>query len=265
LGYCRKGTDNNLSNNLSNEVNETRCLVLPATILSCFLFGGTATSAGGELKYDFGPQGVRVADACMRLGIQQQYTREMEYGFVYHGAGESTGSRQRSGQFDARRNSLVCQSPTLTFVQDLPHGEYFVSLASGDARYPGSASARLSGAEVVPLTQTGTGEFVTVDSHRVEVTDGKPIVIDRYTAMTFITFRDNWDERTNFYGSNWQGKHNNGVPLFMAHLMLDLPIIRVSTVYNWREGPIITRDKDGTISRSQVTYQTKGFPFRATL
>jgi len=85
--------------------------------------------------------------------------------------------------------------------------------------------------------------------------------IDRYTAMTFMTFLKNWNEKSNFYGKNWLGKHNNGVPLFMAHLMLDLPIMRVSTVYNWREGPIITRGKEGKISRNKVIYQTKGFPF----
>ena len=56
------------------------------------------------------------------------------------------------------------------------------------------------------------------------------------------------------------GKHNHGVPLFMSHLMLDLPIMRVSTVYNWREGPILARDKDGTIRRNEVIYQTTGFP-----
>ena len=47
----------------------------------------------------------------------------------------------------------------------------------------------------------------------------------------------------------------------MPHLMLDLPFMRASTVYNWREGPIITRGNDGTIRRNKVIYQTKGFPF----
>jgi hypothetical protein len=74
-------------------------------------------------------------------------------------------------------------------------------------------------------------------------------------TLTFV------NDKTNFYGNTWLGKHNNGVPLVMAHLMLDLPLMRVSTVYNWREGPIITRGKDGTIRRNKVIYQTKGFPF----
>lgn len=85
--------------------------------------------------------------------------------------------------------------------------------------------------------------------------------IDRYSAMTFMTFLSNWNDTTNFYGNTWLGKHNNGVPLFMAHLMLDLPLMRVSTVYNWREGPILTRGENGWVRRNKVIYQTKGFPF----
>jgi hypothetical protein len=85
--------------------------------------------------------------------------------------------------------------------------------------------------------------------------------IDKYTAMTFINFLNNWNENLNFYSGDWNGKHNNGVPLYMPHLMLDLPIMRASTVYNWRETPVITRDKKGKIKRNKVTYHTKGFKF----
>jgi len=85
--------------------------------------------------------------------------------------------------------------------------------------------------------------------------------IDRYTAMTFMTFLANWNEKHNFYGENWNGKHNNGVPLYMPHLMLDLPVMRTSTVYNWRAGSILTRGEDGSIRRNKVFYQTTGFPF----
>ena len=85
--------------------------------------------------------------------------------------------------------------------------------------------------------------------------------IDKYTATTFMTFQANWNEKSNFYAGDWNGKHNNGVPLYMPHLMLDLPVMRTSTVYNWREGPILTRRKDGSIRRNKVVYQTKGFPF----
>lgn len=43
--------------------------------------------------------------------------------------------------------------------------------------------------------------------------------------------------------------------------MLDLAVMRGSAVYNWRESPIITRGKDGMITRNQVTYVTPGHPF----
>ncbi len=145
---------------------------------------------GDGLNYDFGPRGSRAADGCIRLGIEQPYTRETGYGFVCRGEGESTGSRQRGGESDARLGSLVYQSPTLTFMQDLPNGEYFVSLASGDARYGGSASVRLNGVEVVPLTETGAGKFVTVESHRMKVTDGKlKVEIGGHGRLNYLTIR----------------------------------------------------------------------------
>ena len=100
---------------------------------------------------------------------------------------------------------------------------------------------------------------------------GKPIVIDkygsgprpidRYTAMTFMTFLANWNEKLNFYSGDWNGKHNNGVPLFMPHLMLDHPYMRASTVYNWRHCPTITRDKDGRVKVNKVIYHTESCPF----
>ncbi|MBT3274050.1 MAG: hypothetical protein HN368_12910 [Spirochaetales bacterium] len=85
--------------------------------------------------------------------------------------------------------------------------------------------------------------------------------IERYSAMTFMTFLDNWSEETNFYGDTWLGKHNNGVVVNMATLLLDLPLQRASTIYNWRDGPIIFRQSDGKIIRNQVIYQLKGHAF----
>jgi len=43
--------------------------------------------------------------------------------------------------------------------------------------------------------------------------------------------------------------------------MLDLPVMRCRTVYNWRRRPILTRDRNGTVRRNTVVYQTEGFPF----
>jgi hypothetical protein len=85
--------------------------------------------------------------------------------------------------------------------------------------------------------------------------------IDKSLAQSLLTFLGNWNETLNFYSNNWSGKHNNGVPLFMSHLLLDLPVMRGSAIYNWRQNPIITRGKDGTIKRNKVIYTTPGFPF----
>ena len=90
--------------------------------------------------------------------------------------------------------------------------------------------------------------------------------IDEYTARTFINFLNNWNEEMNFYfrgdRSNWNAKHNNGSPMFMAHLMLDLPVMRASSIYNWRKTPVVTRDKKGKIKRNKVIYWTRGFGFQ---
>lgn len=85
--------------------------------------------------------------------------------------------------------------------------------------------------------------------------------IDKSLAQSFMTFLENWNEQVNFYSTNWRGKHNNGVPLFTSHLMLDIPVMLGSAVYNWRQNPIITRGRGGTITRNKVTYTTPGFLF----
>jgi len=85
--------------------------------------------------------------------------------------------------------------------------------------------------------------------------------VDKYTAMTFMTFLSNWNEKLNFYGARWDAKHNHGVAMFISHLMLDQPYMRSSTIYNWREGPIITRKPDGGIEHNPVIYTQKGFPY----
>jgi len=86
--------------------------------------------------------------------------------------------------------------------------------------------------------------------------------IDAAVANSALTIIDNWNENTNWWkGNNWSGKHNFGAPLNLAHLLLDQPYMKISTIYNWREEPIITRIKDGKIRRNKVTYQTKNFPF----
>jgi len=85
--------------------------------------------------------------------------------------------------------------------------------------------------------------------------------VDKYAAMTFMTFLSNWNEKLNFYAGDWNGKHNNGVATFMPHLLLDQPYMRASTVYNWRYRPMIFRDKLGRVTVKKVIYNTEGFPF----
>jgi len=46
--------------------------------------------------------------------------------------------------------------------------------------------------------------------------------------------------------------------MFTSHLLLDIPVMRGSAVYNWRLKPILTRGKDGTITRNQISYQSLG-------
>ena len=86
--------------------------------------------------------------------------------------------------------------------------------------------------------------------------------IDDAVANSMLTILENWDENTNWWvGNDWSGKHNNAAPMFLAQLLLDQPYMKISTIYNWRQGPIVTRGKDGKIKRNKVTYRTRGFPF----
>ena len=86
---------------------------------------------------------------------------------------------------------------------------------------------------------------------------------DEATAASFLTFLENWDDNTSWFREgDWDGKHNLGIPLFMACLLLDHPYMRINTIYNWREGPIIERLPDGSVKvRENLTYSTPGFAF----
>jgi len=84
--------------------------------------------------------------------------------------------------------------------------------------------------------------------HRTEETD-------EVTAKSFLTFLENWDEQRGwFVDRSWNGEHNLAIPLYMASLLLDHPYMKVNTVYNWREGPIIERAADGVRVRAGITY-----------
>ena len=48
----------------------------------------------------------------------------------------------------------------------------------------------------------------------------------------------------------------------MASLLLDHPYMRINTIYNWRESPIIRRSPDGSVRvRSGIIHHTRGHPF----
>ena len=86
---------------------------------------------------------------------------------------------------------------------------------------------------------------------------------DEAAAASFLTFLENWDEDHSWFREgSWDGKHNLGIPLYMASLLLDHPYMKINTIYNWREGPIIRRLPNGSIAlREELTYSTRGYPF----
>lgn len=87
--------------------------------------------------------------------------------------------------------------------------------------------------------------------------------VDEATAKSALTFFNNWNDEIHWFKEgNWSGKHNLAIPLYMACLLLDQPYMKICTIYNWREAPIVKRKKDGTvIVNPKVIYSKKGFPF----
>ena len=87
--------------------------------------------------------------------------------------------------------------------------------------------------------------------------------VDAATAASILTFLDNWDESTGWFSEGtWHGKHNLAIPLYMASLLLDHPYMRINTIYNWREGPIIERAPDGSVRvRPGIIHHTRGHPY----
>jgi len=98
---------------------------------------------------------------------------------------------------------------------------------------------------------------------RCRGSDYRAAEVDTVTAATFLTFLDNWDDAAGWFREGtWHGKHNLGIPLYMASLLLDHPYMRINTIYNWREGPIIQRSPDGSVRlRPGIIHHTRGHPF----
>ena len=93
--------------------------------------------------------------------------------------------------------------------------------------------------------------------------DHRAAEVDAATAASFLTFLDNWNDATGWFREGtWHGKHNLAIPLYMASLLLDHPYMRINTIYNWREGPIIERFPAGSVRvRSGIIHHTRGHPF----
>ena len=98
---------------------------------------------------------------------------------------------------------------------------------------------------------------------RCRGSDYRAAEVDAATAASFLTFLDNWDDAAGWFREGtWHGKHNLGIPLYMASLLLDHPYMRINTIYNWREGPIILRSPDGNAQvRPDILHHTRGHPF----
>ncbi len=163
------------------------CWVTACWATACVAAAEPQTNAAQGLKYDCGPAGTTPAKGYVRLAIDDTYTEARGYGFVLSEGNHERGWRCRAIQADARLDTFVFDSGGLTFVHELPDGEYLVGLASGDAEYRGAASIRFDGAEVVPLTQTAPGGFVKITAHKLSVSGGKlEIRVGGYGRLNYL-------------------------------------------------------------------------------
>jgi hypothetical protein len=80
--------------------------------------------------------------------------------------------------------------------------------------------------------------------------------INEVIAKSFLAFKDRWDDEQDWFKlGTWQEKHNFGTPLYMATVLLELPIMDICGIYNWRLNPVITRDDDGRVTVNEVSYE----------
>jgi len=148
-----------------------RILIVAVFFLVVFL--SMAQGKPQQLKYDCGPSQIAPVPGYSRLSINQIYSSERGYGLIHSPGDKERGWRKRGVQDDGKLDTFIFDSGGLTFVQDLPNGDYLVSLASGDAVYDGAASIKLNGAIVSDVMQTDPGGFVLMERHRVAVTQGQ--------------------------------------------------------------------------------------------
>jgi hypothetical protein len=79
--------------------------------------------------------------------------------------------------------------------------------------------------------------------------------INEIVAKSFLAFNRRWDHDLGWFkNGTWQEKHNNGVPPYMAGIILELPFMNITDFYNWRRNPILDRLDNGTIKINDVIY-----------
>ena len=135
--------------------------------------GNDKTATIKPVRYDFGSASVSAAKDYVRIGIDKVYTKERGYGLVPSSTDKDRGTRHRKIATDRRLDTFVFDDGGTQFLQDLPNGTYYVSLATGDAAYPSETAVTLNGVSLQLTTRTQRGQFVRINGAKVRVTNGK--------------------------------------------------------------------------------------------
>ena len=153
----------------------TRSAATASILVVAFVSASTvaATSEGQHLRYDFGDLSLAPVEGYVRLGIDTVYSATRGYGFVPNPAGKDRGVRERRLVTDRRLDTFVFDDGGTTFLQDLPNGTYYVSLATGDAAYASETAIYINGVSLLLPTRTQRGEFIVVTGAKVHVTKGQ--------------------------------------------------------------------------------------------
>ena len=155
-----------------------RCLVqcLGAVViglLSSPLSAVLVAEEKSRWRYDFGDAKLAPATGYTRLDATCLYSTKHGFGLLPSPGDKDRGVRQRRLAADGRLDTFVFDDGGTTFVQDLPDGIYYVSLAAGDAAYPSTVSISLNGVSLQLLAPTRRGEMIVVNGAQVEVSRGQ--------------------------------------------------------------------------------------------
>lgn len=142
-------------------------------LFSSFLSAVVLAEEEGRWRYDFGAAKLAPAAGYMRLDATALYSAERGFGLLPSPGNLDRGVRHRRLAADRRLDTFVFDDGGTTFVQDLPNGVYYVSLAAGDAAYPSTVSIALNGVSLQLLGPTRRGEMIFVNGARVKVSRGQ--------------------------------------------------------------------------------------------